>query len=161
MAGRTDNWLEHALRKTGWQPQRQVVALATLGFILALIFGGVYLSQVVSEATTNRRLDTLLDQRDDLERENEQLRAEVARYKSVPNLITRAEELGFVTAQPGQIEYLVVEDYRPSDQDTVAPVEEETDDESTSGNAYDETFADWLGEQLQDLQASLEGLFGG
>ncbi|MFW5708726.1 MAG: hypothetical protein ACOCX5_00765 [Chloroflexota bacterium] len=154
---RSDNWLEHALRRSGWQPQRQVVALATLGFVLALIFGGVYLSQVVSEATTNRRLDTLLDQRDDLERENEQLRAEIASFKSVPNLQARAESLGFVAADPAQIEYLVVEEFRPFVADTVAPIEVE----ETPVDTYDETFADWVGRQWRSFIRGIEQLFGG
>jgi cell division protein FtsB len=153
-----DNWLAHALQRTGWQPQRQVVALATLGFVLALILGGLYLSQVVSEATTNRRLDTLLDERDDLERENEQLRSEIARLKSVPALIVRAEARGFTLAQPGQIEYLVVEGYAPIQADTVAPIDEEDD---TDDDIYDETFADWLGAQWRSLTNGVQSIFGG
>jgi hypothetical protein len=145
---RSNDWIQHALRQTGWQPQRQVVALAMLGFSLALIMGGLYLSQVVSEATTNRRLEELLDQRDDLERENEELRAEIARFTSVPNLQTRAQELGFTPAQPGQIEYLTVSEYRPVVADTVAPLEPE---QETVDDTYNETFADWISDQWQSF----------
>lgn len=151
---RQESWIEHAFRQTGWQPQRQVIALATLGFVLSLIMGGLYLSQVVSEATTNRRLETLLDQRDDLERESEQLRAEIAQLKSVPNLMARAESLGFVVSQPDTIEYLMVDGYRPIVADTVAPIEEQPEEE---GDVYDETFGDWIENQWQ----ALLDLFGG
>lgn len=150
-----DSWRQHAARRaSGWQPQRQVVALATVGFLLSLILGGLYLSQVVSEATTNRRLEALLDERDDLERENEQISAEIAVFKSVPNLQTRAEALGFRNAEPGEIEYLVVEAYRPQIADTVAPIEPENDEDT---GTYDETFADWVGQQWR----SFVRLFGG
>jgi cell division protein FtsB len=154
----SETWFEHTLQRTGWRPQRQVIALATLGFVLALIFGGLYLSQVVSEATTNRRLDTLLDERDDLERENEQLRSDIARLESVPNLITRAETMGFILAQPEQIEYLPVEDYRPIQADTVAPIEAEPE---TAPDVYDETFPEWIGRQWRNLTNGIENLLGG
>lgn len=142
------NWIGHALRRTGWRPQRQVIALATLGFFIALILGGLYLSQVVSDATTNRRLRELLEQRDDLERVNEQLRADIADLKSIPRLQFRAIELGFQQVTPGEIRYLVVEGYQPQTADTVAPIVLEDQDEEV----YDETFTEWLSRQIENLQ---------
>ena len=149
-----ESLLQHALRRSNWQPQRQVITLAALGFVLALIMGGLYLSQVVSEATTNRRLEDLLDERDDLERENESLRAEIASFTSVPNLQSRAESLGFTLAQPSQIEYLPVDGYRPIIADTVAPIEAET---PTVSDVYDETFGEWLGDQWNALMDTFGG----
>lgn len=149
-----ESWLEHTLKRSQWQPQREVAALATLGFVILLILGGVYLSQVVNEATTNRRLSDLLDQRDDLERENERLRAEIARFKSVPNLQTRAESIGFVPADRSQLEYLIVEGYQPVLPDTVAPIASEVIEEETT---YNETFGDWLTRQWHSLTSLLGG----
>jgi cell division protein FtsB len=156
MKRKSDTWLQHALRRSGWQPQRQVVALATLGFIIALILGALYLTQVASEATTNRRLSVLLAERDELERTNEQLRAEIARLKSVPRLQARAQELGFSIANRGQIEYMVVRGYRPPTVDTVAPIEIE----SESGPVYDETFAGWVREQWDLFSDWFNGVVG-
>lgn len=155
MMGRSSIWFQHALKRSRWQPQRQVVALATLGFFVALILGALYLTQVASEATTNRRLEVLLDERDDLERINEELRAEIASLKSVGNLQLRAEALGFTLANQSQMLYLPIEGYQPNQPDTVAPIvvaESEIEQEF-----YDETFANWLGRQWDDL---LE-MFGG
>ena len=156
MMRRSDNWLEHAFQQARWQPQRQVVALAALGFFIALILGALYLSQVASEATTNRRLADLWEVRDELERTNEQLRAEIASLESVPALQARAIELGFAIARQDQIEYLPVDGYNPIRLDTVAPLIAE--DENTP--IYDETFTDWVQQQWNELRDSLNGLVG-
>jgi cell division protein FtsB len=157
MTRQTSTWFEHAIERR-WQPQRQVVALVMLGFVLALIFGGLYLSQVVSEATTNRRLESLLNQRDDLERENELLRVEIARLKSVPNLFARAQEKGFEPVDANRIEYLVVTGYTPVQVDTVAPITVITPE---TLDTYDETFTDWLSRQWDGISRTFQGLFGG
>lgn len=156
---RSNTWIEHALKRTGWRPERQVVALAALGFAIALILGALYLSQVAREATTNRRLRDLLEQRDDLERVNEQLRAEIAGLESVPALRTRAQALGFTDAGRGSIEYLPVEGYRPTRLDTVAPIE--AVDETAADNEYDESFTDWFGREWSRFRNSVSDIFGG
>ena len=155
---RSSKWLEHALRRSRWQPQQQVVGLATLGFFIALLLGALYLMQVASEATTNRQLEELVDQRDDLERINEQIRAEIAVSTSVENLQARAEAQGFALANDSQILYLVVDGYQPIQVDTVAPVAASSgteDDENA--NVYDETFSDWLGRQWDAFTNWVEG----
>lgn len=155
MMGRSRTWIRHALKRSRWQPQRQVVALATLGFFIALILGALYLTQVASEATTNRRLEALLDERDELERINEELRAELASLKSVGNLQVRAEALGFTLANQSQMLYLPVEGYQPNQPDTVAPIEvPETEEEQ---EFYDETFSNWLGRQWDTLLEMVGG----
>lgn len=158
MNARSSGWFGHTLRHGAWQPQRQVVALGALGFVLAIVFGGLYLSQVVGEATTNRRLETLLNQRDDLERENELLRVEIARLKSVPNLVTRAEALGFEPVEASRIEYLAVPGFVPPRIDTVAPI---TSVSAANDALYDETFTDWVTRQWEALTGWIQQAVGG
>lgn len=153
-------WIEHALKRSVWQPERQVAALGTLGFIIALILGALYLSQVASEAATNRELREMQAQRDDLERVNEQLRAEIAELRSVPRLEARALDLGFRPAGQQDIEWLVVEGYNPVRVDTVAPVVPPPAAEE-DGPTYDETFADWLSAQWDALLRAIGGTVGG
>lgn len=157
MSTRDNTWLSHALQVRRWEPQRQFLALAILGGFIAIILGGLYLSQVVSEATLNRRIDALIEERDDLERANEALRAEIARLKSVPNLQTRAEQMGFILATGSQIEYLEVYGLNPQRQDTVAPITVETEEPPL----YNQTFADWVGAQLQAILDSINGSSSG
>ncbi len=157
MRGRGETWIKHTLRQRRWQPQRQLVALGALGFFIALILGALYLSQVASEVTLNRRLSTLLNTRDELERTNEQLKAETAGLKAVPRLQAQAEALGFVLARQDQIEYLPVRNYVPPQPDTVAPIAVIGTGES---QVYDETFTGWLEQQWDSLSKSIGDLIG-
>ena len=93
----SQNWIQHALRQGGWRPQRQATALATLGVVISLIVGALYLSQVAAEATKNRALEDLITQRNELQRTNEQLRSEIASLRTVPRVLS-ARPLG---ARPG------------------------------------------------------------
>ncbi len=152
----SQNWLQHTLQRRNWQPQNQAVALATIGIIIGLILGALYLTQVVSFATTNRQIEELLAERDALELANEQLRAEIAALKTVPRLLARAQALGFRPAQSSDIEYLVVAGYNPSPPDTVVP---ESPDDEVALPVYDETFGGWL-QQQWDLLTGQFNRFG-
>ncbi len=149
----SQNWIQHTLRRRRWRPQNQAAALATLGVIIALIIGVLYLSQVSSNATTGRQLADLIAERNELQSMNEQLRAEIAELRSVPRLLARARELGFVPAGQDQIEYLVIEGYNPHRDETVAPLQ----DEEPQLPVYDESFGGWLQQQLDNLRAQFEG----
>jgi cell division protein FtsB len=98
------NWVQHALDRSAWRPERQVAWLIILGIVITLIFAGVYLSQIANYATTNRQIEALIQQRDRLERENEALRADIAQLQTVPLLLQRAEVRGFHPATASDIE---------------------------------------------------------
>lgn len=148
----TDNWVQHALNRTGWQPQRQAIALATLGLVIALIVGALYLSRVAADANTGRLLEELIAQRNSLERRNEQLRAEIASLRSVPRLLARAQELNFIYAPPSNIQWLAIEGYNPGGGETVAPIVEK----SPAAPVYDESFGGWLSQQFDNLRSQFE-----
>ena len=157
----SQNWMRHALQRTGWNAQRQATTLLILGVILTLIFGGIYLSQVASYATTNRQIETLLDRRDRLELSNEQLRAEIASLQTLPRLLSRASELGFREATAADIEYIVVDGYNPDRDETVIPMEQMTvndseDDMLIQAPRYEATFSNWLELQLDNLSRQFE-----
>src|SRR5690606_37878963 len=97
-------WLGHVLRRTGWRPQRQMLALGTLAVFVAIIIGALYLAQAAATSTLGRQLEEMVTVRNQLEQENERLRDEIARLQSVPRLLQRAQELGFVIAERSQIE---------------------------------------------------------
>ena len=147
--------IRHTLQRTGWRPQNQAVALAALGLFIALIIGALYLSQVATNATTGRQLADLLEERNELQSMNEQLRAEIGELKSVPRLLARARELGFVQAGQDSIEYLVIDGYNPERAGTVAPVEDEADEEDLP--EYDESFGGWLRQQWDLLRSQFRG----
>ena len=69
--------------------------LVILGTAILLALGSIYLSQVASFAITNRTIEDLIIQRDELKYTNEQLIAEIARFRTVPRLTLRAQDIGF------------------------------------------------------------------
>jgi hypothetical protein len=151
------NWLQHALQDTPWRIQRQVVALAGLGLFIAVIIGALYLAQSASVATLGRQLEALIAQRNDLEQTNEQLRSEIASYRTVSRLLARARELGFEDAQESQILYLYVQGYNPNrDQVAAAPLPTQ----AKPLPAYDESFIGWLQEQWDNLKRQFQGFSG-
>jgi cell division protein FtsB len=151
------NWLQHALEDTPWRLQRQVVALAGLGFFVAIIIGALYLAQSASVATLGRQLEALIAKRNDLEQTNEQLRAEIASYRTVSRLLARARELGFEEADENQILYLYVPGYNPNRGEVAAtPAPQQTKPLPT----YDESFVGWLQQQWDNLRRQFQGFSG-
>lgn len=139
----SQRWVEHALRGRSLRLQRQVVALAGLGIMIAIIIGALYLAQSASVSTMGRQLEAIIARRNQLEQTNEQLRAEIAELRSVPRLLARAQEMGFANAGRENIEYLVVDGYNPNRK--VAAVATEEPQETLP--AYDESFTGWLQQQ--------------
>lgn len=150
----SENWLQHTFRRGAWRPQRQAVALTTLGIFVAIIIGALYLSQSASTSTLGRQLEALIIERSNLEQQNERLRAEIASLQGVPRLLTRAQELGFVPADGDDIQYIVVNGYNPNRGDTVAPLIAST----PTVPEYEESFLGWVREQWDAFTRQLENL---
>jgi hypothetical protein len=151
------NWLQHALRDTPFKLQRQAIALAGLGLFVAVIIGALYLAQSTSVATLGRQLEDLIARRDQLEQTNEQLRSEIAELRSVPRLLTRAKDLGFIDSGQQNIEYLVVQGYNPHRVET-APQQEAA---APTVPEYDESFVGWLQQQWDAFTAQLKTFSSG
>jgi hypothetical protein len=137
-------WFQHALDRRPWQTQQQAFALVTLSFVVALIIGALYLAQAAASSTTGRQLEQRIAERNQIEQANEQLRAEIAIYQSVPRLRERALQLGFFEAGRQHIEYIIVQGYNPSQpQAPIMPTPLPLD----TFPVYDETFVGWLQQQ--------------
>lgn len=146
------SWIQHALRRTGWRPQRQAASLVILGMFVAIFIGALYLSQASSTSTLGRQLNELIEERDRIQQENEALRAEIAGYRTVERLLRRAQELGFVQAAANQIQYLVVDGYNPQRSVTVVELEAE---ENVLPD-YEESFVGWVQQGWDWLTAQVE-----
>ncbi len=147
------NWIEHTLDRSRWRPQRQVIALATLGLFVLIIIGALYLSQSSAASTLGRQLEDMLAERDELQQENERLRGEIAILQSMPRLQGRANELGFIPADAEDIRYLVIDGYNPN---TTAAVIEIVP-EAAPLPEYEETFGGWLQQQWDAFRIQVEG----
>lgn len=149
--------IQHALRDNQWRFQKQVVALAALGIFIAIVIGALYLAQSASVSTLGRQLESLIAKRNQLEQTNEQLRADISQLRSVPRLLARAEELGFVKATEDQIEYMYIPDYNPNrERETLTSIET-----AATLPEYDESFTGWLQQQFDNLTKQFNGFASG
>ena len=137
----------HALYRRAFNPRRQAASLAILGMFVAIFIGALYLSQSSATSTLGRQLSELIEERDALQQMNEQLRAEIAGYRTVERLFRRAQELGFQLARAQDIQYVVIDGYNPNRTVSVIPLESET----TPLPEYDESFSGWVQQQWDTL----------
>jgi hypothetical protein len=151
------NLFKHARNRPSWQPQRQAAWLVLLGVLITLTFGGISLSQIANYASTNREIEALIEERNRLELENEQYRAEIASLQTVPRLLERAEALGYQPATAADIEHITVDGYNPNRDETVVELQE---DEEVAAPQYDATFAGWLQQEWDKLVNQFRS-FGG
>lgn len=98
-------------------------AQAALGWgvilLLAALLGTVYVSQASRIAAVGRRVQILQNELSELKRQNNDLERDIAAAQALDRLQAEAVRLGFVEANPDDIEYIIVPDY---------PVEEEISD---------------------------------
>ena len=148
----SQTWIRHALYRRGLNPRRQAASLAILGMFVAIFIGALYLSQSSATSTLGRQLGELIEERDQLQQFNEQMRAEIAGYRTVERLLRRAQELGFVSASSEDIEYIVIDGYDPNRTISVVPLEAD----ETPLPEYAESFTGWLQQQWDVLTGQIE-----
>ena len=144
-------WFKHTFSRKRFRTRNQATALAILGVAILLILGSLYLSQVASFAITNRQIEDLIRQRDELKRQNEALIGEIASYRTVPRLFARAEAIGFRPATNADIDYILIDGYNPN-RDRIAVSVADISAEAAQAPVYDETFGSWLEQQLALLR---------
>ena len=143
---------QHTFRRNVWRPQRNAFALGALGLFVAILIGGLYLSQSSSSSALGRELETLIEERNALEQSNEQLRAQIASLQYIPRLLTRAGELGFAPITESDQEYLVIDGYNPERARILAPI----DIAPTPVPVYEESFSGWVAQQWDEFTRQLE-----
>lgn len=140
------------VQRNEWRPTRGMIAVGTLALFVAIIIGALYLSQSASTSAVGRQLEAMVNERNDLERQNEQLRAEIASLRGVGRLLTRAQELGFQQAGATDIDYIVVDGYEPERISVAIEAQPEA-----AAPVYDESFTGWVQQQLDALRQQFEG----
>ncbi|MDZ4769218.1 MAG: hypothetical protein SGJ24_08825 [Chloroflexota bacterium] len=148
MLTRREDWLGHVLDRARWRPQRQAVALATLGLFVAVIMGALYLSQSAHMSALGRQLDEMIEDRNTLEQSVEELRGEIALLQSMPRLGARAAAMGFESADSEDITYIKVDGYNPEREIAITPLESQ----SEALPEYDETFSGWINQIADDVR---------
>jgi cell division protein FtsL len=148
---RPNNWLDQALRQAPWRTQTQLTSLVLALVVILVVIGALYLAEASRTAAAGRRLQELDGQRQSLEQQNAELRAEIAALRSVPRLISDAEKLGYHPATSDDVEYLPIPGEAPLAAATPSP----------PGSAeivrqYDETLASWLSNNLASIREPIQ-----
>lgn len=103
--------LSRAFRQAPWRVQVQVIASLAAGAIVIVALGGLYLTEASRAATAGRDVQSLQAQKAELDFLIDRQLALIAQAKSVDRLEQRARDLGYVPAEIGQIDFVVVEGY--------------------------------------------------
>ena len=101
-------------------------AQAALGWgvilVLAALLGTVYVSQASRIASVGRQVQILQNELTELKRQNNDLERDIAAAQALDRLQAEAVRLGFVEADPDDIEYIIVPDY-PAELEETDPLE--------------------------------------
>ena len=101
-------------------------AQAALGWgvilVLAALLGTIYVSQASRIASVGRRVQILQNELTELKRQNNDLERDIAAAQAIDRLQAEATRLGFVAADPTDIEYIIVPDY-PAEIEETDPLE--------------------------------------
>jgi len=147
----SEQWFRHALRQAPWRTETQTTSLVLVVVVLVAVIGALYLAQASRTAAAGRQLQQLESERQRLEQQNAQLRAEIAAQQSVPRLISEAQALGYTLARASRVEYLPVDTVPPQPSPTPAPPIRAAE----VVPRYDETLESWLSEQLVDFREGI------
>lgn len=110
------NWLTEAQAAVGW---------AVIIFLAALL-GTIYVRQASQIASVGRRVQLLQIDLEELKRQNDAIEQQIAEAQSLERLQQEAVRLGFVQADPDDIEYIVVTDYPVDNTAVELPTNRET-----------------------------------
>lgn len=149
--------LLRAFREAPWRTQTQAVAVVSISLLVIAIIGGFYLTVASRAATAGRDLQELEVTKTQLVQANGELLAELAALRSVTRLAARAQALGYVAANPEQIDYLKVAEY-PYTAQTSAPPRAAAAPEPEPSTLSQ--VADWLAQVLQGLVLGGQGQGG-
>lgn len=98
-------------KRLGWLTEAQAALGWGIILVLVAILGTIYLSQASSIAVTGRRVQMMQNELETLKRDNAAIERTIAESQSLEQLQQKAQAMGFIEAQPGDIEYLVIPEY--------------------------------------------------
>jgi hypothetical protein len=103
--------ISRAFKQAPWREQTQSAAVLATVLLVMAILGGFYLAVAARAGTAGRDLQALEQQKSDLIRDNDELRATLADLRSVNQMVARAQKLGYGPVAPEDMEYLAVKNY--------------------------------------------------
>jgi len=138
-----------AYKQAPWRIQLQWIGLFLLGLVLIASITGVYLSISAQAAASGRRIQSLERQISNINNEIAELTTELAEAKSVNNMKTRAQAMGFIPLNPHEAVYLEIPGYNPHADLVLAPPRVNIISESpTLLSSYKTSLWQWLVENI-------------
>ena len=141
-----------AYKNTPWRQQLQVIGLFSALVIFIAIVAGVYLNVTARAATFGREIQSIRYESREVEREIEDMEAQLAYLTSVRYMKRRAEELGFIPVGPITTTYLSVPDYSRETSIDLSYVDETDEDTNIQlPLEYTMSLFDWIREMLYTI----------
>ena len=94
-----------------WLTEAQAALSWGAILVLAALVGAIYLFQASRIASVGRQVQELQWELDEVNRVNGDLERDIAEAQSLDRLQQEVLRLGFVRAQPGDVDYLVIPNY--------------------------------------------------
>ena len=94
-----------------WLTEAQAALSWGAILVLAALVGAIYLFQASRIASVGRQVQVLQWELDEVNRVNGDLERDIAEAQSLDRLQQEVLRLGFVRAQPGDVDYLIIPNY--------------------------------------------------
>lgn len=105
------NRLIQAYKQAPWRVQLQWIGLFLLGLVTIASVAGIYLNISARTSTIGRNIQQMEAQSEQIERNIADMQTTLAMITSAAVMQKRAEEMGFVPAEPGNEVYVTVPSY--------------------------------------------------
>ncbi len=147
----TIHFVVHAYRQAPWRVQRQ-----WLGAFLLLVLGlvmtaALYLDVTAQAAIEGRQIQDTLSLMATTNRTSADLQTQLASLTSNNSMEQRAQALGYVPIDPGQVEYVVVPGYSVPPPAILAGVPVLKPSAPSIPPEYTQSLLDWLAQRMRSL----------
>ncbi len=147
-----------AFKQAPWRSQIQIAGLFLLSLLLVIMIASIYLSISGRAAAAGLGAYQLNLERQTLERQIADRKAQVAVLTSVTRMEQRAKEMGFTRVNPSEVIYVVVPGYTGKKAVVMAaPPGIDDSNRSLVLPAYRQSIWDWLFQGINRLSESVGG----
>lgn len=150
--------LTQAFKQAPWRLQVQTVGLFLVALVVVLMIASVYLSISGQAAAAGLGAYQMNFERQDLERQIADHKAQIAILTSATTMEIRAKEMGFERIDPSEAVYVSVPGYAGKQAVVLAPPPGITEtDQVIIKSAYRQSLWDWFFSGINRLSASTGG----
>src|SRR3990172_6367912 len=148
--------LTQAYSQAPWRKQLQWIGLFMLGLILVALVAGIYLSVSAEASSNGRAIQAMYADIDQMEREIEDQKTQLAFLTSNDEMAKRAEDMGFLPVNKGEVLYIVVPGYKRSGHAILGSTPASlVSGASMLSQEYTQSLFDWLRQRILEPAAPL------